>query len=77
MASVPLSMNKLEEITFQVAQELLEQWAIDDRFNEDQIAEATQNAVDDTVFIINRFMEEFNTHMLVEAEQKSNLVLPE
>jgi hypothetical protein len=77
MASVPLSMNKLEEITFQVAQELLEQWAIDDRFNEDQVAEATQNAVNDTVFVINRFMEEFNTQMLVESEQKTSLVLPE
>ena len=77
MAEVPLAMNKLEEIAFQVAQELLEQWAINDRFNEDQIEQATQNSVDDTIFVINRFMEEFNTHMLVESEQKSSLVLPE
>jgi len=74
MASVPLSMKQLEDIAASVAQELLEEWAIDDRFDEDQMEESTQNAVNDTLFVINRFMEHFNTHMLAEQD-KPNLIL--
>lgn len=71
MASVPLSMNQLEEIASSVAQDLLEQWAIDDRFNEDQMVEAAQMAVNDTIFVINKFMEQFNEHMLQESQKVS------
>jgi hypothetical protein len=71
MSSVPLSMNQLEEITTAVARDLLEQWAISDRFTEDQMEQATQHAVDDTIFVINNFMEHFNTYMMFEAEKKN------
>jgi len=70
MSSVPLSMNQLETITEIVARDLLEQWAINDRFEENELEEATQNAVTDTVFVINSFMEHFNTYMMFEAEKK-------
>lgn len=71
MANVPLSMKQLEDITTTVAQELLEDWAINDRFKEDEMVKAAQNAVDDTVFIINKFMEHFNYYMLLESENKN------
>ncbi len=77
MANVPLSLNSLEEIATTVARELLEQWAIDDRYTEKNIFEATQNAISDTLFVINRYMEEVNTYMLVESEKKNNLIIPE
>lgn len=77
MANVPLSLNSLEEIATTVARELLEQWAIDDRYTEENILEATQNAISDTLFVINRYMEEVNTYMLVESEKKNNLIIPE
>jgi len=69
MASVPLSMNQLEQITEIVARDLLEQWAIEDRFTEDQLEKATQDAVDDTAFVINQFMSLLNEVMLTTAEQ--------
>jgi hypothetical protein len=69
MANVPLSMNQLEQITEIVARDLLEQWAIDDRFTEDQLEKATQDAVDDTAFVINQFMSLLNEVMLTTAEQ--------
>jgi len=70
MADVPLSMNQLEDITTEIARELLEKWAIEDRFTEEEMVNTAQLAVDDTVFIINKFMEAFNTHMLVESEKQ-------
>jgi hypothetical protein len=74
MANVPLSMEQLENITSQVAQELLEDWAIHDRFDENKLIEATQNAVNDTVLVINSFMEKFNDTMIQQSENK-NLIL--
>jgi hypothetical protein len=70
MSSVPLSMQQLEDITTTVARDLLESWALNDRFHVDELEKAKQNAVDDTVFIINSFMEHFNTYMMFEAEKK-------
>jgi hypothetical protein len=70
MSQVPLSVNQLEAIVETVARDLLEQWAINDRFTEDEIEEAKENAVNDTVFVINEFMNHFNTYMLFEAEKK-------
>lgn len=69
MASVPLSMNQLEQITEIVARDLLEQWALEDRFTVDQLEKAKQDAVDDTVFVINQFMSLLNEVMLTTAEQ--------
>ena len=74
MSSVPLSVKQLEDIVVSVSQELLEEWAINDRFDEDTMAKAQQDVVEDTVFIINRFMEHFNTYMLAEQD-KPNLIL--
>ena len=62
-------MNQLEQITEIVARDLLEQWAIEDRFTEDQLEKATQDAVDDTAFVINQFMSLLNEVMLTTAEQ--------
>lgn len=70
MTSVPLHMNQLDQIAEIVARDLLEKWAIDDRFSEDQLEKATQDAVDDAVFVINNFMEHFNQLMLMQAEEK-------
>jgi hypothetical protein len=75
MASVPLSIKQLEDIATIVAQDLLESWAINDRFEEDKIVEAGQNAVEDTIFVINNFMEHFNNYMIMESEQGSKLIL--
>jgi len=69
MSQVPLSMNKLETIVEIVSRDLLEQWALNDRFTEDQMVKAAQNSVDDTVFVINAFMEHFNTYMMTQAEE--------
>jgi hypothetical protein len=69
MASVPISMNQLESITESVARDLLEQWAIEDRFTEDQIGKAQQDAIDDTAFVINAFMTLLNETMMTSAEQ--------
>lgn len=74
MANVPLSMKQLEDIAVLVSQELLEEWAINDRFDEDTMVEAQQNAVEDTIFIINKYMEHFNTYMLAEQD-KPNLIV--
>ena len=74
MANVPVSMEKLESITAQVAEELLEEWAINDRFSEEQINEAKTWAIDDTVLIINSFMEKFNTVMLEEAQDTKLII---
>jgi len=71
MASVPLSVQQLEEIATSVAQELLESWAINDRFSEEQMEQASQYAVDDTLLVINKFMEQFNQHMVTESEKVS------
>jgi hypothetical protein len=70
MASVPLSMNDLEVIVEQVARELLEDWAINNRFTEDELLQAATNSVNDTAFVINRFMDMLNDAML-QASQPS------
>lgn len=70
MSTVPLNMNELEGIAEVVARDLLEQWAIDDRFKEEEMLKAAQNAVDDTIFIINNFMEHFNNLMMTKSEEK-------
>ena len=70
MSNVPLSMKQLEDITTIVARDLLEQWAISDRFTEDEMVKYAQYAVDDVVFVINNFMEHFNTYMMFEAEKR-------
>jgi len=77
MSSVPLSMQQLEDIATEVSRNLLEQWAIDDRFSEEDMVKAAQNAVNDTIFVINNFMEHFNSYMLTESEQKNNLIITE
>lgn len=74
MSSVPLSMNQLENITTEVARNLLEEWAINDRFNEEDMIKAAQDAVNDTVFVINSFMEHFNSYMLTEAETQKIII---
>jgi len=71
MADVPLALTDLQNITEVVARNLLEQWAINDRFTEDQLDEATKNAVDDVVFVMNSFMELFNQKMLLQSQESN------
>jgi len=70
MSNVPLSINQLETIVELISRDLLEKWAIDDRFKEDEMIKSTQDAIDDTVFVINAFMEHFNTYMIMESEKR-------
>jgi hypothetical protein len=63
-------MKQLEDIATSVARDLLENWALNDRFTEEELEQATQHAVDDTIFVINNFMEHFNEYMMFEAEKK-------
>lgn len=68
MSNVPLSIEQLEQVVQTVAHGLLEKWAIEDRFTEEQIAQYAQHCVDDTVFVINSYMEAVNDLMLSQAE---------
>ena len=68
MTSVPISKNDLELIVEQVARGLLEDWAINNRFTEDQMVEATTNAINDTAFVINNFMSMMNDLMLQSSQ---------
>ena len=61
--SIPLPVAQLEKIISQTAQDLLEKWAVDDRFTEDQLTNYAQYAIDDTVFIVNQYMIYFNMIM--------------
>lgn len=70
MASVPLSLTELETIAADIAQELLEDWAINDRaINEDAI-KAAQDAISDTILVINSFMEKMNNAMDEKAREQ-------
>jgi hypothetical protein len=76
MSSVPVSMEQLEAITTQVAQELLEDWAINDKFKQEDLLEVSKKAVDDTILVINSFMEHLNYIMMHESENtKSKLIV--
>lgn len=70
MAQVPVSKEQLDQIVEIVARDLLEIWALNDRFTVEQIEEARQNAVDDTVFVVENFMSLLNDLMLTEASNK-------
>jgi hypothetical protein len=67
--SVPLAQQQLEKVVEVVARGLLEKWAIDDRFTEEQLLEYAQYSVDDTVFVINEYMSLINSLMVSQAEQ--------
>lgn len=64
MAEVPVSIEDLNNIAVAVARDLLEKWAIDDRFTEEQLNEYSQYASEDTIFIINKYMEYLNFKMM-------------
>jgi enamine deaminase RidA (YjgF/YER057c/UK114 family) len=74
MSSVPIPMNQLEDITTAVARDLLEQWAINDRFTLEELEEAKKNVVEDTIFVINNFMEHFN-NLMMQASQETKSVI--
>jgi len=70
MASVPLSLLELETIAADIAQELLEDWAINDRqINKDSV-KAAQDAISDTILVINSFMEKMNNAMDEKAREQ-------
>ena len=60
MAEVPVSIKALEDIVVRVAESLLEQWAIDDRFTEDEVDLAKADAIEDVTFVINLYMQLVN-----------------
>jgi hypothetical protein len=66
--SVPLPTQQLEQVVEVVARALLEKWAIDDRFTEEQMLEYAQYSVDDTVFVINEYMSLINSLMVTQAQ---------
>ena len=70
MSSVPLSPKQLEDVVVLVARDLLENWGINDRFVDENIEKIKQYSVDDTVFVINSFMDYFNQMMVSEAEKR-------
>ena len=78
MAEVPVSINDLNDIAVAVSRDLLEKWAIDDRFTEEKLDEYSKYAADDTIFVINKYMEYFNDLMMSKtlAEQSSKIQLP-
>jgi len=67
MSMVPISPKQLEDLVLDIARDLLESWAIADRFNQDQMEEAAQHAVDDSIFVVNAYMTKFNE--LVSLQQ--------
>jgi hypothetical protein len=67
--SVPLAQQQLEQVVEVVARGLLEKWAIDDRFTEEQLLEYAQYSVDDTVFVINEYMSLINSLLVNQASQ--------
>ena len=70
MSSVPLSQKDLETIIEVISRDLLEQWAINDRFKENEMSQAVDNALDDTVFIVSQFMDHFNQLMITKAQEQ-------
>ena len=60
MASIPVSLNDLNEIVLTVSTDLLEKWAIDDRFTEDELDQYSKYAAEDAVFVIEKYMEYVN-----------------
>lgn len=63
-SSTPLSIEELESAIQTVAHNLLEKWAIEDRFTEEEMFEYIKYAVDDTAFIINDYMSVVNDLMI-------------
>jgi len=63
MAEVPVSINDLNDIAVAVSRDLLEKWAIDDRFTEEKLDDYSKYAADDTIFVINKYMEYLNFKM--------------
>lgn len=68
-SSVPLSLSELEQAVQEVAHSLLEKWAIEDRFTEEQMLDYVQYSVDDTAFVINSYMQAMNNIMITKAQQ--------
>ena len=68
-SSIPLSLTELEYAIQQVAHSLLEKWAIEDRFTEEQLMEYAQHSVDDTAFVITSYMEAVNNILITKAQE--------
>ena len=71
MADIPVAHKDMEDLIVMVAQELLEEWAITDRIPDDvtdeQLSEYAQYSTNDTIFVVNSFMEKFNQLMSSKA----------
>lgn len=63
MAEVPISPAMLEELAVQTSIGLLEEWAIQGRIPAGKEEEYASLAVEDALFVINSFMENFNNAM--------------
>jgi hypothetical protein len=67
---IPVGMKDLETIVTKVANDLIEKWALDDRFTEEEMTKYAQYAIDDTVFVINGYMEIFNELIALNQGKK-------
>jgi hypothetical protein len=67
--TTPLSVQELEVVLETVARNLLEKWAIEDRFTEEEMFDHIQYSVDDTAFVINNYMEVINDLMISKATE--------
>jgi hypothetical protein len=67
--TTPLSVQELEVVLETVARNLLEKWAIEDRFTEEAMFDHIQYSVDDTAFVINNYMEVINDLMISKATE--------
>lgn len=63
MATVPIGNEELEVIVSECARDLIERRAMAGKISEDSINESIHDAIDDTAFIINKFMSYMNEAM--------------
>lgn len=69
MAEVPLSMEQIEVIVAQCAQDLLEKWAIESDISEAETEHYAALAADTVIFVISRYMDYVNTLMDLAAHE--------
>jgi len=74
-SSIPLGLTDLEEVVEAVAHNLYNKWAIEGRFNEENMVEYAQHSVSDTVQVINDYMSLFNEKLMQQQATKLDLVV--
>ena len=71
MAEIPVAHDDMNQLVVDVTLELIEEWAVTDRIPDDVTDEDLETyreqAANDTIFVINSFMEKFNALMQSKA----------